>query len=76
MPVAIANEIEVLAPTSGEFSQILTPQALEFVAKLTAGSSHVVSSYSPRAPRDRGSSIAAFCPIFCPKRKRSGTPTG
>jgi len=34
MPVAIANEIEVLAPTSGEFSQILTPQALEFVAKL------------------------------------------
>jgi malate synthase len=34
MPVAIANEIEVLAPTSGEFSQILTPQALGFVAKL------------------------------------------
>jgi malate synthase len=34
MPVAIANEIEVLAPTSGEFSQILMPQALEFVAKL------------------------------------------
>jgi malate synthase len=34
MPVAIANEIEVLAPTSGEFSQILTPPALEFVAKL------------------------------------------
>ncbi len=34
MPVAIANEIEVLARTSGEFSQILTPQALEFVAKL------------------------------------------
>jgi malate synthase len=34
MPVAIDNEIEVLAATSGEFSKILTPQALEFVAKL------------------------------------------
>ncbi|HEY2336291.1 MAG TPA: malate synthase A [Burkholderiales bacterium] len=34
MPVAIANEIEVLAPTSGELAQILTPPALEFVAKL------------------------------------------
>ncbi|HEX6691515.1 MAG TPA: malate synthase A, partial [Burkholderiales bacterium] len=34
MPVAIANEIEVLGRKSGEFSQILTPQALEFVAKL------------------------------------------
>jgi malate synthase len=34
MSVAIASEIEVLARKSGEFSQILTPQALEFVAKL------------------------------------------
>ena len=34
MSVAIATEIEVLARKSGEFSQILTPQALEFVAKL------------------------------------------
>jgi malate synthase len=34
MPVATANEVEVLAPTSGEFSQILTVEALDFVAKL------------------------------------------
>jgi malate synthase len=34
MPVATANEVEVLGRTSGEFAQILTPEALEFVAKL------------------------------------------
>src|SRR5262245_53599102 len=38
MPVAVAKEIaqsiEIHADTSGAFSQILTPQALEFVAKL------------------------------------------
>ena len=34
MPVATANEVEVLGRTTGEFAQILTPEALEFVAKL------------------------------------------
>lgn len=34
MPVATATEVEVLAPTSGEFSKILSPEALDFVAKL------------------------------------------
>ena len=34
MHVATANDIEVLGRTTGEFSQILTPEALEFVAKL------------------------------------------
>jgi len=34
MPVATANEVEVLGRTSGEFSQILTPEALDFVARL------------------------------------------
>jgi malate synthase len=34
MPVATASEVEVLGPITGRFSEILTPDALAFVAEL------------------------------------------
>ena len=69
--------IEITGRITPEFAQILTPEAVAFVAKLQRAFGGRRDELLARARRAPGaSSTPASCRTSCRKRRRSATPTG
>jgi hypothetical protein len=68
-----AEGVEFTAPIPDEFAEILTPEAVSFVAKLSREFGGRVEEILPSA---RSRSTPARCLTFCPRLARSGRATG
>ena len=72
----LETTLDVRGEMTPEYEAILTPEALVFVEELSGASDPGAKSCSRSAAGARSSSIAAACPISCPRPGMSVTATG